>query len=230
MIPEVLRLNVLLKGLPVGILQMTGIRISDSRCLQIIRENEEICEKEFPMIERLTVPPLTSPPPARGACFGNIRKKSDIRIFCRKYSSDLHFRNVSYDLFPKRGKVILDNVPKDFKINLVVIMDKDVPHFFYHLPGSVCMTLFKLFRELEYSLSYYLNIVCNSMKVQRIFNQILIFQPLRKHRDIINGCQNVLQTSFIPNWLSHKSTFYRGQLTLERMAEDLLQPQDLQGD
>ena len=57
MIPEVLRLNVLLKGLPVGILQMTGIRISDSRCLQIIRENEEICEKEFPMIERLTVPP-----------------------------------------------------------------------------------------------------------------------------------------------------------------------------
>ena len=43
----------------------TGIRIPESRCLQIIREIEETCEKELPAVERLTGSSLTSPRPGQ---------------------------------------------------------------------------------------------------------------------------------------------------------------------
>ena len=42
-----------------------GIRIPENRCLQIIKETEEACESELPVIQRLTAGALTSPPPAR---------------------------------------------------------------------------------------------------------------------------------------------------------------------
>lgn len=43
----------------------TGIRIPESRCLQIIREIEETCEKELPAVERLTGSSLPSPRPGQ---------------------------------------------------------------------------------------------------------------------------------------------------------------------
>ena len=112
----------------------------------------------------------------------------------------------------------MDNIPQYCRFNCIIIMDKYMAHRYDVFPTHFRVRVFKFLCQFICSFTYYLNIMNRCMIYEFIFNQAFVCHTFRKLKYIINGSKNMFQPTFVPNWLSHKSVFYHGLQSQQRMA------------
>lgn len=67
-------------------------------------------------------------------------------------------------------QIVLQDVPKNLEVDLIIVVDKNVSHLLNHLPRRLRMSLLEFWGNLVDYLSDNLDIVSDSMKMKRIIH------------------------------------------------------------
>lgn len=101
-------------------------------------------------------------------------------------------------------------------------MHQDMTHPFYLTPIHFCVRFAKLGRKHIDSFAYYLNKLCESIKDE--FVSLYVFESIQSMKLLyaFYGFENMLQSAFVLNFLSHKSEVCHDWLSLGRKAGGIL--------
>lgn len=70
------------------------------------------------------------------------------------------------DLLLQSGEIVLDDVPEDFVVDLVVIMHQDVSHLFDDVPLCLRMFSFKFWGKFADGFAYDLDVMGNGVEME----------------------------------------------------------------
>ena len=117
------------------------------------------------------------------------------------------FCEVADNLFAEWSKVMLENIPHIFGIHGVISMNNVVSHSLYLLPTRFRMRILERLGEHVGGFADNDDMIDHTAEQHLVGTQIFISDAFCVLQNGVDGLQHVEQSSFIFNWLSHKSIF-----------------------
>ena len=122
------------------------------------------------------------------------------------------FFDILYYLLFKRYKVVLNHRPNFVFIHYIIAVNDEIPHIDDFAPWRLRMSFTEFFCAHICSFTNDDQLIDNGEIAHLITLDLLKSLSFCKFEDVVDTFKNVIKSSFIFSWLSHKSTLCLYQL------------------
>ena len=122
------------------------------------------------------------------------------------------FFDILFYLLFKRHKVVLNHRPNLVFVHYIISVNDEIPHTDDFAPWRLRTCFTEFFREHICSFANDDQLIDNGKIAHLIPFDLLKSLTFSKFKDVVDTFKNVIKSSFIFSWLSHKSTLCLYQL------------------